>query len=82
MPSLLKASLLTLVCGGLFAWLPSDASAQGQSLLYTVPFQAGDGRYLIYRIPAIWTAMNKPLLAFAEGRASKRRAAGNIDIVL
>src|SRR4051812_3300850 len=43
-------------------------AGQGQPLLYTVPFKAGDGRYLIYRIPALWTAPDKPLLAFAEGR--------------
>lgn len=56
--------------------------AQGQPLLYTVPFKAGDSGYLIFRIPAIWAAPNKPLLALAEGRVAKRRAAGNIDIVL
>lgn len=55
---------------------------QGQPLLYTVPFKAGDGRYLIYRIPALWTAPDKPLLAFAEGRVTRRKAAGNIDVVL
>lgn len=59
-----------------------DAWAQGQPLLYTVPFKGGDGKYLIYRIPAIWTGPNKPLLAFAEGRVAKRRATGNIDLVL
>lgn len=56
--------------------------AQSQPLLYTVPFKAGDNGYLIFRIPAIWTAPNKPLLAFAEGRVTKRRASGNIDLVL
>ena len=56
--------------------------AQSQPLLYTVPFKAGDSGYLIFRIPAIWTAPNKPLLAFAEGRVEKRRASGNIDLVL
>ena len=59
-----------------------SAAAQGQPLLYTVPFKAGDAGYLIFRIPAIWAGPNKPLLAFAEGRVSKRKAAGNIDIVL
>jgi sialidase-1 len=50
--------------------------------LFTVPFKAGDSGYLIFRIPAIWASPNKPLLAIAEGRVGKRRAAGNIDIVL
>jgi len=70
------AGLTILLC---FA---TRISAQGQPLLYTVPFKAADGHYLIYRIPALWTAPGKPLLAFAEGRSSGRRAAGNIDIVL
>jgi hypothetical protein len=38
-------------------------AGQEQPLLYTVPFKAGDRRYLIYRIPALWTAEGKPLLA-------------------
>ncbi len=82
MPHAMRVGLLVLVVASIIGSGSTSAWAQGQSLLYTVPFQAGDGRYLIYRIPAIWTAMNKPLLAFAEGRVSKRRAAGNIDIVL
>lgn len=66
------------------SWLAgaSAAFAQGQPLLYTVPFQAGDGRCKIYRIPAIWTGPSKTILAFAEGRVEQRRAAGNIDVVL
>ena len=63
-------------------FLPRPSTAQSQPLLYTVPFKAGDSGYLIFRIPAIWTAPNKPLLAFAEGRVGQRRARGNIDIVL
>lgn len=54
----------------------------GQPLLYTVPFRAGEGGYVIYRIPAIWWMPKSPLLAFAEGRAGGRRMAGDIDIVL
>ena len=60
----------------------TSAAAQGQPLLYTVPFQSGDGVYRLYRIPAIWLAPNKPVMAFAEGRVATRRATGNIDIVL
>lgn len=73
-----RTILLTLFVLGLATHL----FAQGQPLLYTVPFKAGDSGYLIFRIPAIWTAPNKPLLAFAEARVSKRKAAGNIDIAL
>jgi len=60
----------------------AEPAAPAQPLLYTVPFKAGDGGYLIFRIPAIWTAPNKPLLAFCEARRTGRRAAGNIDLVL
>ncbi len=56
--------------------------AAEEPLPYTVPFRAGDGDYLIYRIPAIWSGPKQSLLAFAEGRVAKRRAAGNIDVVL
>ena len=62
--------------------ITTSAAAQGQPLLYTVPFQSGDGVYRLYRIPAIWLAPSKPVLAFAEGRVATRRATGNIDIVL
>ncbi|MBL9152445.1 MAG: exo-alpha-sialidase [Verrucomicrobiales bacterium] len=69
--------LLTLWLGGFF-----PTAAQGQPLLYTVPFRAGDGGYVIYRIPALWWMPKSPLLAFAEARASGRRMAGDIDIAL
>ena len=42
----MRTSLLTLVVLG----LTSSLFAQGQPLLYTVPFKAGDAGYLIYRI--------------------------------
>lgn len=77
-----SSSVLSALGFGLLLVLAARVTGQGQPLLYTVPFQVGDGRYLIYRIPALWTAPGKPLLAFAEGRASGRRAAGNIDVVL
>lgn len=82
--SILSAKIIMIM--GLFVgWglvFEGNACAQGQPLLYTVPFKAGDSGYLIFRIPAIWAAPNKPLMAFAEGRVSKRKAMGNIDIVL
>lgn len=71
-----------LFVAALWLGLSSSLFAQGQPLLYTVPFKAGDAGYLIFRIPAIWAGPNKPILALAEGRVSKRRAIGNIDIVL
>jgi len=74
--------LLFVVLIGSFYTSAMRTLAAEQPLLYTVPFRAGEGGYLIYRIPAIWTAPKKPLLAFAEGRVSQRRARGNIDIVL
>lgn len=52
------------------------------SLLYTTPFVAGAGGYRIFRIPAVWTGHQRPVLAFAEGRVERRKAEGNIDVVL
>jgi len=60
----------------------SDAATEPQSLLYTVPFKAGDEGAKIYRIPAIWYQPQKPLLAFAERRVEQRRMTGDVDIVL
>lgn len=71
---------LALLALSLCCW--NFAAAQSQPLLHTVPFHGGDGKYLIYRIPAIWVTPQKTLLAFAEGRVAKRKAAGNIDLVL
>lgn len=76
-------TLLTrFVC--LLPFLAATASlhGQGQALLYTVPFQSGDERARIYRIPAIWWAPKKPLMAFAEWRMEQRRMFGDVDIVL
>jgi sialidase-1 len=72
-------ALVALACVG--AALPASARADS-SLLYTTPFVAGESGYKIFRIPAIWTANNRPVLAFAEGRIDHRRAQGNIDVVL
>lgn len=55
---------------------------QGQALLYTVPFKAGENGGRIYRIPALWWMPKKPLLAFAERRVEQRQMHGDIDIVL
>lgn len=71
------AALASLLPG-----LAGDVQAQTQQALhYTLPFKSGDG-YPRYRIPAIWWAPKKPLLAFAEGRVGGRGLTGDIDIVL
>ncbi len=55
---------------------------QPQPLLYTVPFKAKADGYPRYRIPALWYAPKKPLLAFCEGRHTAGQLTGDIDIVL
>jgi sialidase-1 len=45
-------------------------------------FNAGEGGYHTYRIPAIVTTVKGTLLAFCEGRKEGPHDAGNIDIVL
>jgi sialidase-1 len=75
---------LAALFGTIFAAVagsPASAGA-GSSLLFTTPFAASESGYKIFRIPAIWTAPNQPVLAFAEGRVDHRSARGNIDVVL
>jgi sialidase-1 len=45
-------------------------------------YQAGDGGYHTFRIPALIVARNGTLLAFAEGRRGGAGDAGDIDLVL
>jgi sialidase-1 len=45
-------------------------------------YQAGDGGYHTFRIPALLPARDGALLAFAEGRRSGGGDAGDIDLVL
>lgn len=59
-----------------------NGQAQGDSLLYTTPFRAGEHGARIYRIPALWSQPGQPLLAFAERRMEQRRMFGDVDIVL
>ncbi len=77
-PRALAAAVLTAVT----LLSPRAVVAQGQSLLYSVPFKAGEGGARIYRIPAIWWLPKKPLMAFAERRTEQRRMTGDVDIVL
>ena len=48
----------------------------------TTVFESGTDGYHTYRIPALVTAANGDLLAFAEGRVDHERDNGNIDLVL
>ncbi|MEU8351564.1 MULTISPECIES: exo-alpha-sialidase [unclassified Streptomyces] len=48
----------------------------------SVPFRAGDDGYTSFRIPAVVTAQDGTVLAFAEGRVDSQADAGDIDIVL
>ena len=58
-------------------------SALAQPLLtHTDVFRAGVGGYHSYRIPALLTAANGSLLAFAEARRDNRGDPGNGDIDL
>ena len=45
-------------------------------------FESGIDGYHTYRIPALVTAANGDLLAFAEGRVDNEKDNGNIDLVL
>ncbi len=74
--------IVAAVLAAVVAFSTPAVRAEGQSLLYTVPFKAADGKYRIYRIPALWWLPKKPLLAFAEGRVEQRRMTGDVDIVL
>jgi hypothetical protein len=52
-----------------------------QPLLYNVPFKSGQG-YARYRIPALFVAAKRTLLAFCEGRHKAGQLTGVIDLVL
>lgn len=79
-----RSPALGVLAAGVFGTVAAWAAAghAGSTLLYTTPFVAGESGYKIFRIPAIWTGNNRPVLAFAEGRVDHRKARGNIDIVL
>jgi sialidase-1 len=77
-----NAAVVAIVVTMVPGMITGPVASAGSALLYTTPFAAGDEGYRIFRIPAVWTGANQPVLAFAEGRVESRKARGNIDIVL
>lgn len=73
------------IASGLFAaalcWLTTNAASAEQPALQDV-YISGQGGYHTYRIPALLTAANGDLLAFAEGRKTSRADHGDVDLVL
>ncbi|GMW01888.1 MAG: hypothetical protein AMXMBFR84_30240 [Candidatus Hydrogenedentota bacterium] len=69
---------------GLLAVLACAAviHARGAELRETVVYQAGQGPYHTYRIPAVIETPKGALLAFAEGRKEGQGDAGNIDLIV
>lgn len=58
------------------------ASAPAQDVSRTRPFVSGTSGYHTFRIPALLTAQDGSVLAFAEGRVNGGGDAGDIDLVL
>lgn len=70
-------------CLGILSCLASLAGEPDQKSFFRVPvFVGGQEGYHTYRIPALLTAANGDLLAFAEGRRHGAGDAGDIDLVL
>ncbi|MEV6971775.1 sialidase family protein [Hamadaea sp. NPDC051192] len=61
--------------------MPATASEQAKCVTST-PYTANTEGYSAFRIPAVITAANGDVLAFAEGRVGGLGDAGNIDTVL
>lgn len=71
-------SILTRLLAALTVPAVSPAAETGDS---QVLFRGGEGGYHTYRIPALITARNGAVIAFAEGRKAGSGDAGNIDVV-
>lgn len=72
-----------LVCG---VWLCACAAAaqapHDQAPEFIEVYEAGDGGYHTYRVPAVLVTARGTVLAFAEGRRNSPNDHGDIDIVL
>jgi sialidase-1 len=83
MRRLLVVSGVVVVCG--VAAVTATAVGSPTSVprcTESVPYAAGDDGYASYRIPAVITAADGSVLAFAEGRHAGTADSGNIDVVL
>lgn len=60
----------------------AEAVQMETGLTQTPLFEAGQGGYHTYRIPALSLTANGTVLAFCEGRREGQADAGNIDILL
>ncbi len=58
------------------------SAAHASTMIETTVFDRGENGYFAFRIPAIITAQNGDLLAFAEARRDNLQDEGDIDIVL
>lgn len=63
-------------------WLEGDSAVLPPGPEGVEVFQAGDGGYASYRIPALVRVASGTLLAFAEGRVDGPGDSGNIDLVM
>ena len=64
------------------AFAAIDAPNEKPSIEESVVYEAGQGDYANYRIPAVITGASGTVLAFAEGRKDNLSDAGNIDLLL
>lgn len=83
----MRRRFLSVAAGVIIAFAPiptmtSAAAAAPAGCTTSTPFTAGEGGYATYRIPAVVTAPDDVVLAFAEGRVGGAGDSGDIDIVL
>ncbi len=64
------------------AMVQGDVNIPSGKLSMSDVYVSGEAGYHTFRIPAVISAANGDLLAFAEGRKSGRSDAGNIDLVV